>query len=82
MHTLEALKPQGYTRPVAVTAEYAGKRYLITHATDWHSAELVAIDFAGTFRNAIINTTDVYNSMAIDGKARDFTCAYAEREAS
>ena len=37
--TLETLRPRGYHRPLHITAEYMGSRYLITHTTGWIEAE-------------------------------------------
>lgn len=76
MNTLEQLKPVGMARPVHVTAEYNGRRYLITHATDFFTAETVALDYVGTFLQARFYTGDVYASQSIDGSARDFRKSY------
>lgn len=77
MTTLDTMRPNWTTqRPWHVTAEYNGRRYLITHAPDIGSAEYVALDYVGTFTNASFFTGDVYGSQAIDGNARDFRAAY------
>ena len=75
--TLETLKPKGMNRPVHVTAEYKGLRYLITHAPDWFTAENVALDYVSKFNDgAGFFTGDIYGSQSIDGKAKDFRKAY------
>tara|TARA_R100000995_G_scaffold49917_1_gene23963 strand:+ start:1324 stop:1578 length:255 start_codon:yes stop_codon:yes gene_type:complete len=73
--TLEQLKPE-WRLSVHVTAEYQGKRYLITHAPNWTTAEIVASDFCKEYDNVFFDTGDVYGSQVIDGKARDFRRAY------
>jgi len=73
--TLEQLKPE-WRLSVYVTAEYQGKRYLITHAPNWTTAEIVASDFCKEYDNVFFDTGDVYGSQVIDGKARDFRRAY------
>jgi len=73
---LETMRPEGYHRPVHITAEYMGSRYLITHATGWVEAENVACDYARAFDGAAFFTGDVYGSQSINGNARDFRRAY------
>jgi len=80
--TLETLRPEGYHRPVHITAEYMGSRYLITHTTGWVEAENVACDYAREFDGAEFFTGDVYGSQSINGKARDFRRAYNGKAAS
>jgi hypothetical protein len=72
--TLEQYKPE--YRAVHVTAEYKGRRYIIAHAPDWHTAEVVALDFVAGFTDARFFTGDVYGSQAINGKVREFKSAY------
>ena len=82
MHqTLEQLKPE-WRLSVHVTAEYQGKRYLITHAPNWTTAEIVASDFCKEYDNVFFDTGDVYGSQVIDGKARDFRRAYYSKSYS
>ena len=74
MQTLENHKPN--YRAVHITAEYNGRRYLLTHATDWHAAEIIALDFVAAFPNARFFTGDVYGSQSVNGNARSFRAAY------
>ena len=74
--SLDQIRPNGIARPVHVTAEYKGLRYLITHAPDWFTAEYVALDYVAKFHGAAFFTGDVYGSQSIDGRARDFRAAY------
>ena len=76
MTTLRELKPQGLRSPVHVTVEYLGKRFLITHAREFWSAERIALDFQKGFPLGTYFTGDVYNSTCIDGKAKDFRKLY------
>jgi hypothetical protein len=78
--TLDTLRPEGYQRPIHITAEYRGLRYLINHATGWIEAETIACDYAREFDGAAFFTGDVYGSQSINGKARDFRRAYNGKE--
>jgi|5B_taG_2_1085324.scaffolds.fasta_scaffold09153_3 hypothetical protein len=74
--TLDTLRPEGCRRPIHITAEYKGSRYLITHATGWIEAENIACDYARAFDDVAFFTGDVYGSQSINGNARDFRRAY------
>jgi len=74
MDTLDNHKPE--YRSVHVTAEYNGRRYIIAHALDWHTAEIVALDFVAAFTEARFFTGDVYGSQSINGKTKEFKAAY------
>ena len=74
--TLDTLRPNGYQRPIHITAEYMGSRYLITHTTGWAQAETIACDYARKFNGAAFFVGDVYGSQSINGKARDFRRSY------
>ena len=76
--TLDTLRPKGYQRPLHITAEYMGSRYLITHTTGWIEAETIACDYARKFDGAAFFVGDVYGSQSINGKARDFRRSYNE----
>ena len=71
MQTLRELKPNDLRTPVAVYGEYAGRRYLITHAPNWVTAEIVATDYAKHLGRACYYTTDRYDSTCINGRAKD-----------
>lgn len=79
-NTLDKLRPEGYRRPLHITAEYMGSRYLITHATGWIEAETIACHYAREFDGAAFFVGDVYGSQSINGKARDFRRAYNGKE--
>ena len=68
---LKNLKPEGYFSPVAVCAEYRGRRYLLTNCTNWHTAEIIATDYAKSYDNTLLFTSDRYDSTHIDGNAND-----------
>jgi len=75
--TLEAMRPINAARPIHVTAEYGGKRYLIADVRDgWIVAESVAMDFVAAFPNARFHTGDVYGSQSINGRTKQFKIAY------
>ena len=74
--TLDKLRPKEYQRPIHITAEYMGSRYLITHTTGWAQAETIACDYARKFDGAAFFVGDVYGSQSINGKARDFRRSY------
>jgi len=72
METLRELKPQGYLTPSHITAEFQGKRFLLTHCNDFYTAERVACDYQAKFPLASYYVGNVYNSTCIDGKAKAF----------
>ena len=75
--TLRELKPRTYSYTgINVTAEYRGRRYLLTHCNDWFSAERVACDYQAMFPDACYFTSDKYDSTHIDGNAKDFRKHY------
>ena len=75
--TLRELKPRNYSYTgVNVTAEYRGRRYLLTHCNDYFSAERVACDYQAMFPNACYFTSSKYDSTHIDGNAEDFRKHY------
>jgi hypothetical protein len=82
MITLREIKPTGLFAPVHVTVEYLGKRFLISHCSDFWSAERIALDFQKAFPLGAYFTGDVYNSTCIDGKAKDFRKLYKGKTAS
>jgi hypothetical protein len=75
--TLETMRPVNAARPIHVTAEYGGKRYLIADVRDgWIVAEDVAMDFVAAFPDARFYTGDVYGSQSINGRTKEFKLAY------
>ena len=75
--TLRELKPRTYSfSGINVTAEYCGKRYLLTHCADWFTAERVACDYQAIFPKACYFASSKYDSTCIDGKAKDFRKLY------
>lgn len=76
MTTLRELKPSGLHYPVATYAEYKGRRYLISTASDWFTAEKIACDFQQAYLDAGWYTTDIFDSTCIDGRTKAFKQAY------
>ena len=79
--TLRELKPKTFGG-INLTVEFVGRRYLITHCSDWFTAEIVANDYKAKFPEASYFTSSKYDSTHIDGGAIDFRNHYAKEKLS